>query len=66
MGMSELMLLDPEASAEHKTQLAKITAAARALSICHQELDKITVYKTKGYVGQSSIVDLDESAKAKD
>ena len=66
MGMSELMLLDPEASAEHKIQLAKITAAARALSNVIRKLDKITVYKTKVYVGQSSIVDLDESAKAKD
>ena len=63
MGMAELMLLDSEVTPEQNTQLDKIIAAARNLSNIVRKLDKITTYTTKGYMGTSSILDLDKSVK---
>ena len=66
MGMAELMLLDPVDIAEQKNQLGQIIAAVKNLSAIIGKLDKINAYRTKGYVGNSSILDLDDSIKDKD
>ena len=66
MGMAELILLDSEVTPEQNTQLGQIVAAAKNLSDIIRKLDKINAYRTKGYVGNSSILDLDDSIKDKD
>lgn len=63
MGMAELVLLDSEVTPEQNAQLDKIIAAAKNLSDIIRKLDKINAYRTKGYVGNSSILDLDNSVK---
>ena len=64
-GLSELMLMDQEVSPEQKSNLQQISRAAQKLSSIIKKLDKINSYKSKPYVGQSLILDLEESAKEK-
>ncbi len=66
MGMSELVLGQPDPADNAKKNLEQIVAAAKRLSNIINKLDKITGYKTKSYAGQSSILDLDESTKSDD
>ncbi|MCB2192271.1 MAG: hypothetical protein KQI62_11940 [Deltaproteobacteria bacterium] len=64
MGMSEILLFYPDNSDSPKDQLEEISSAAKRLSNVIKKLDKIDQYKTKHYLSDSSILDLDESAGA--
>lgn len=66
LGMSEIMQLDLSFSLEGKEQLEQIGLAARKLASIINKLDKIKTYKNKPYVGQASILDLEESVKSED
>ena len=65
-GLSEIMLMEQEATPQQKKHIQQISLASQNLSNIIKKLHEINTYRAKPYVGQSSIIDLDESSKTHD